>query len=268
MSTSATAHIPFWITSPHILFDHKYWTELIPKKTMTATQKTNAVVRGMFAFFTIMTLVTLNITYSIVGVWVIAAFSILAMIMCAKTKYVQTEGFANATKKKIITKNNNNLNNMNNMNKTKHKSGKRKDSVSLDETNIHGFISSNFQSGSAANPFANPLLTDIVDDPTRLAAPPAFDPTVRDNIDRNVKHAVQSMNPTVNNTNKQIFGDHAEVFKLYTANRQFHSVANSRIANDQGSFGQYLYGDMPSGKESGARAAIAREHSSQRHTLR
>jgi len=137
----------------------------------------------------------------------------------------------------------------------------------LNEKNFDTFLSTNFQKGTASNPFSNPLLTDIGDSPNRLSAPPAFDPTVKTEIDKNIKRAVQTINPTIN-AQKQLFDGKANIFATNASNRQFYSVANTRIANDQGAFGQYLYGDMPSGKEDGARGALARDRSSMRHTLR
>jgi hypothetical protein len=139
--------------------------------------------------------------------------------------------------------------------------------ISLNEKNFDTFLSTNFHKSMASNPFSNTLLTDIGDSPNRLSAPPAFNPTVKKEIDKNIKRAVQTMNPTID-AQKQLFEGQANTFATDSSNRQFYSVANTRISNDQGAFGQYLYGDMPSGKENNARSALAREHSSMRHILR
>ena len=57
---------------------------------------------------------------------------------------------------------------------------------------------------------------------------------------------VQDLNPSIVNTNKQLFGDLYEQFNLDQSNRVFYSNANTRVANDQGAFANYLYGNMPS----------------------
>ena len=48
------------------------------------------------------------------------------------------------------------------------------------------------------------------------------------------------------------------IYHNFYAYRVFYSTANTRVANDQGAFGQYLYGDMPSSKESGPESGIER----------
>jgi hypothetical protein len=107
-------------------------------------------------------------------------------------------------------------------------------------------IKSDFYPTSSKNPFSNVLQTDIKYDPDRKSAPPAFNPQVYDDITVSTKKMVQDLNPTILNTNKQLFGDLYEQFNLDQSNRIFFSTANTRVANDQGAFANYLYGDMPS----------------------
>jgi hypothetical protein len=75
------------------------------------------------------------------------------------------------------------------------------------------------------------------------------------------------MNPTIKNTNKQLFGDLYQNFELDNSNRQFFSTPNTRVANDQGAFGQYLYGTMPSAKESTPEGNMQRIADNYRYTL-
>ncbi len=75
------------------------------------------------------------------------------------------------------------------------------------------------------------------------------------------------MNPEIDNASKQLYGDVYEQFQLDQSNRVFYSTANTRVENDQASFGQYLYGDMPSSKEANAAGAMQRVADSQRYTL-
>ena len=85
---------------------------------------------------------------------------------------------------------------------------------------------------------------------------------------KNVKKAVQYMNPGIKNTNKQLYGDLWNNFELDQSNRLFYSTANTRVANDQGAFAQFLYNDLKySGKESTPEGAIARVQDNYRYTL-
>jgi hypothetical protein len=75
---------------------------------------------------------------------------------------------------------------------------------------------------------------------------------------------VQSLNPSIKNTNKQLFGDLGENFYLDQSLRIFNSNPNTRVASDQGAFAQFLYGNMPSAKEGNAFALL---QDNQRYTL-
>jgi hypothetical protein len=75
------------------------------------------------------------------------------------------------------------------------------------------------------------------------------------------------LNPGIKNTNKQLYPDLWENFQLDQSNRVFYSTPNTRVENDQGAFGKFLYGVMPSSKESNFASAIQREKDSYRYTL-
>lgn len=116
---------------------------------------------------------------------------------------------------------------------------------------LDNVINTTYKDGTKKNPFSNVLLTDYTDDPTRNPAPPAFNQDGFDSITSNVKKTVQFLNPTIDNTSEQLFGDLYNKFELDTSNRNFFSNPNTRIPNDQGAFANFLYGLMPSCKEDG-----------------
>jgi hypothetical protein len=133
---------------------------------------------------------------------------------------------------------------------------------------LDAVLRTEFKEGNKKNPFSNVLLTQINDDPNRKAAPPSFNVDVDEDITKNVKRAVQMMNPGIKNTNKQLFGDLWQQFELDQSNRVFYSTPNTRVANDQGAYAQYLYNDLKfSGKESTPEGAIARVQDNYRYTL-
>lgn len=115
-----------------------------------------------------------------------------------------------------------------------------------------------FHPTTKKNPFGNVLLTDIGDQPDRLAAAPSFEPNVADDIHRAVTRQTQSLNPTISNTNKQLYGDLYDNYVLDQSMQRFYSTANTRVTNDQGAFSKFLYGDMPSGKEDTPEGAMMR----------
>jgi len=118
------------------------------------------------------------------------------------------------------------------------------------------------------NPFGNMLLPEIKYDTNRSSAPPSFNMSVSEQITRNVKKAVQKLNPGIQNTDKQLFGDLYNKFVLDNANRVFYSMPSTRVENDQSAFAQYLYHDLIfSGKESTPEGAMARVQDNYRYTM-
>jgi hypothetical protein len=138
--------------------------------------------------------------------------------------------------------------------------------ISNPET-LQSALKSEFKMGNKKNPFSNVLLTDIMDDPDKNAAPPSFNPEVDVDITKNIKKAVQFMNPEIKNTNKQLYGELWENFELDQSNRAFFSTANTRVVNDQGAFSKFLYGNMPSAKGNSPEDNLQREKDNYRYTL-
>jgi hypothetical protein len=136
-----------------------------------------------------------------------------------------------------------------------------------DPVTLKSVLRSEFHPTTKKNPFGNVLLTEINDDPNRLAAAPSFNPDVYDEIDKAVKKQTQMLNPDIINTNKQIYGDLKANYDLDNSMMQFYSMPNTRVANDANAFAMYLYGNMPSGKSSGPDGAFQRVADSYRYIL-
>ena len=76
------------------------------------------------------------------------------------------------------------------------------------------------------------------------------------------------INPGILNTNKQLYGDLWQGFLLDQSNRVFNSTPNTRVEpGDQSAYARFLYGTMPSGKESTPEGAFARVQDNYRYTL-
>jgi hypothetical protein len=244
--------IQFWINDPTILFDKEYIFELWPTSNMSYEQKLNAICRVIILSTLLGFILTRTLKIVIVGVLSLAAIVVLYKQMNKNKKLVKemlNEGF-------VVQGNE--------VTGLFDKKGKE----ITNPVTLETVISTEFKEGNKTNPFSNVLLTDIMDDPNRKAAPPSFNPEVEEDITKNVKKAVQYMNPGIKNTNKQLYGDLWNNFELDQSNRLFYSTANTRVTNDQGAFAQFLYNDLKySGKESTPEGAIARVQDNYRYTL-
>jgi hypothetical protein len=241
-----------WSNDPTILFNKDHIFELWPSKNMSYEQKMNAVTRLIIIITVLGFIVTKSTKLLIVGIITVALIFILYKMRKPKlTKKLleSNEGFEVQG------------------NQVTGLFDKKAKTITNPVT-LESVISSEFKEGDKRNPFSNVLLTDIMDDPDRKAAPPSFNPEVEVKITKDVKKGVQFMNPGINNTDKQLYGDLWNKFELDQSNRVFYSTANTRVTNDQGAFAKYLYDDMKySGKESTPEGAFARVQDNYRYTL-
>ena len=233
----------FWTNDPYILFNKNYIFDIWPSSKMTYAEKLNSISRLILVITVIGFVGTNSIRILIVGLVTLGAIYLLYNFHSKKENF-SVEG--------------NNVYDLSPPNPN-HKSAA---SVELSE-----IIQQEFKEGNKKNPFSNVLLTQINDEPNRLAAPPAFNPNIETKITKDVKKAVQFMNPEINNTDKQLFDSLWDNFTLDNSNRVFYSTPNTRVANDQGAYAKFLYGSMPSAKGSTMEDNIQREKDNYRYTL-
>ena len=236
----------FWYNNPLILLNKDYILEVMPKQGMSYERKMNSITR-LIIYFTSLVYIFTTSRKLIVGCLAILLFIII--LYKVRQNEIINEGFNNISDQPQV---NSSLSNS--------------DNITNPQT-LETFSKHEFKEGTKKNPFSNVLLTDIMDDPDRNAAPPSFNPQIDETITKNIKKSVQHMNPGIKNTNKQLFSDLTDNFYLDQSNRAFYSTANTRVSNDQGAFGEFLYGNMPSSKESIVGGAIQRVKDSYRYTL-
>ena len=96
----------------------------------------------------------------------------------------------------------------------------------------------------------NVLLTDIIDNPKRPPAAPAYEPPINKAINNS------TMDP-------RLFLDLGDNLSFDRSMRNFHSMPNTTIPNDQKGFADFCYGNMPSCKE-GNEFQCAKNNTSER----
>jgi hypothetical protein len=241
--------IQFWSNDPTVLFNKEYIFELWPTTNMCYEQKLNSISRLIILITILGYILTMSQRVLVVGVLTLVVIFVLFKMRKQKiTKEMLNEGFSVQG------------------NEVTGMFDKKPDSY-INPVTLDAVLKSDFKEGNKKNPFSNVLLTQINDDPERKSAPPCFNVDVDESITRNVKKAVQMLNPDIKNTDKQLFGDLYQNFELDQSNRQFFSTPNTRVTNDQSAYAQFLYGTMPSAKESTPDGAFARVQDNYRYTL-
>lgn len=110
-----------------------------------------------------------------------------------------------------------------------------------------------FTTPTPQNPIMNVQLPEIQDNPTRKQAAPLYNRAVEKEADDAVKA----------NLDPRIFMDVGDEVNFNSFMRNFYANPSTTIPNDQGSFMQFLYGNMPSCKEGDG---IQCEKKNYRHT--
>jgi ABC-type multidrug transport system fused ATPase/permease subunit len=226
---------PFWSTDPKILLNNEYIFQLWPNQSMSFEEKLNAISRLVILLTVLGFLFTMSHFLLLVG------FITLVLIFI----------LYNTRKNAVIEKMSNMKASSQNINLASNQS-----STLLNPTTLQPFLKTEFEKTSKRNPLSNVLLTDIQDNPTRLSAPPSFHTEVYEDINNTTKKMVQMLNPGIKNTNKQLYGDLGEKFEFDQSQWSFFSNPNTKVCSDQGSFANWLYGNMPSAKEGNAFALL------------
>jgi hypothetical protein len=241
---------PFWSNDPTIIFNKEDIFQLWPTQQMTFEAKLNAVSRIVIILTLLGFIFTRNWNLIIIGIVTLAIIFTLYKLrkQGIVSSLVKKEGFS--------------------VNPSMQPSALMPSSkTTTNPVTLETVLRSDFHPTTKKNPFGNVLLTDIMDTPNRKAAAPSFNPDVYDEIDSAVKKQTQMLNPGIINTNKQLYGDLKDNYDLDNSMMRFYSTANTRVANDQGAYGEYLYGNMPSGKSSGPDGAFARVQDNYRYIL-
>jgi hypothetical protein len=214
----------FWINEPTTLFNKNEITQIWFNSGMSFETKMNAISRLVILLTLIGFIATGELKFIVIGILTLACIACIYLVR-KQSQPVPAEGFETNRITDPLT--------LTTMLKTEYA-----------ETKKH-------------NPLSNILLTDIGDNADRKPAPPAFNAGVSDDIDAATKQAIQMMNPTIDNTTKQLYGDDIiESINFDNSMRAFYSTPNSRVTNDQSAFANYLYGNMPSCKTGDSFACI------------
>lgn len=241
---------PFWFNDPTIIFNKESMFQLWPTSVLSFEAKLNAISRTVIVLSILGFLFTRKTHFLIIG-------TITLAIIVSLYKFRKNNIVKNLVKEKegFQVQGSNPLGSI---------------SSSLMTTNpvtLETVLRSNFHPTTKKNPFGNVLLTDIMDTPDRKAAAPSFNPDVYDDITSAAKKQTQMLNPGIINTNKQLYGDLYDSYTLDKSMMRFYSCANTRVTNDANSFGKWLYGNMPSSKESDPSSAMQRVKDSYRYIL-
>ena len=247
-------NVPFWGNNPQVILNNEYIVEIYPTPKMSYEQKINAITRFVILLSILGFIFTMSVKFIFIGIITVFIIFIIGnrhISMTRHTEQANVEAFDSGPGSTSGSG-----------------SGSGLSSIRLlNPETLQPFLKSEFEITNSKNPLGNVLLTQIYDTPERKSAPPSFNNETYEDITNATKKMIQMLNPGIKNTNKQLFGDLGEKFGLDQSMRSFYSTANTKVCSDQGSFGQYLYGFMPSSKGVSPADNLQREKDAYRYTL-
>ena len=192
----------FWLNNPMILIDPKRLNEFFPHPNMSKVEQLNAVTRFTIYLSILLTMIKLEINYM----------------------YIAFTGFIITF---LIYHNNTELKSSENLEKYEVYKNKSKDSKKTV-----------YVKPSYDNPFMNPSLLDINDNPDREA----YSKKSFINNDE-IKNEIEDK------FSYNLYQDANDVFGKSNSQRQFYTTPVTTIPNKQDDFAQWLYGKPESCKE-------------------
>jgi len=226
----------FWLNDPTVLFNNAGITEIVPMSGMNRESRLNAISRMIILLAILGYLLTLSYKIIMLGVVSLAMIALLYVAQgrnSATTAPTSGKNDKDKTKEGFSTYAN-------------YNTGRRRTGRVAAASPPSGLT---FQAPTPQDPLMNVLLTDIVDNPNRPAAEPAFNPKVERAInDSTQQFVVEDLggNP---NLEDRLFRDLGDNYEFSNSMRSYFATPNTRIPNDQHAFAEYCYGSMISCKE-------------------
>jgi hypothetical protein len=205
----------FWVQNPAVLFRKESILSVWPKQGDTLAARYNAMTRLVILLIIVGYMITRRQMMLIGG-----ALLLVAIVMAYYYQVSASGAMA---------------------------MGKREDGGALGAGVREGFtnpalystVKPLFTTPTKENPIMNVQLPEIQDNPMRKQAAPLYNRAVEKEADDAVK----------SNLDPRIFMDVGDEVNFNSFMRNFYANPSTTIPNDQGSFMQFLYGNMPSCKE-------------------
>ena len=219
---------PFWLNEPTILFNKKYITDIWPNSTMTNMEKLNAISRFVILASLLGYLITLNIGLIFVCIITLGVIAILYHVQSNKSKDNEKE---------------------------KDKVSPPKIKENFTNSILYNEVKDDYTNPKQNNPMMNVLVPEVIYNPTRNEAAPAFNAEVEKKINNNTKdYVVETTFSDESSKQKEyikrkLFSDLGDSYMFDHSMRNFYTNPNTTIPNDQEGFANFCFGDMISAKE-------------------
>lgn len=200
----------FWLDDPLIIFKKERISEFLPDKGFSASRKLNAITRTIIILTILGYFASKNIKIIVTGVITLGFIVAIYFIQIKKEEDAQQV-------KNIM------------------KEGFESSAPQFDK-----IMEKNFTTPTKQNPMMNVLLPEIHDKPNRKEAAPSYNPNIRKEISEKAKSNLED---------EKLYKNLGDNLSHQHMMRNFHSMPNTSVPNNQKDFAMFCYGSMNSCKE-------------------
>ena len=232
METYSDFDEEFWLKNPSVLIDTQYIKNIWPKQDTKIETKLNAITRMVL----ILTVIGITVFKTEPLRLLVTTIVTLGIIIAYHHYFC------------VMTKNN-----------SKNKEQYRE---AFTNPELYQDTKQNYTNPTKENPFMNVSHIDIQDNPTRKPAAPIYNPVVKkeaesmikSNITKEVKEVIEDKREdlksrTRSNTEKKLFQDLGDEIDFEVSNRQFYTMPNTNIPNNQKEFAEFCFGNLATDKD-------------------
>ena len=200
----------FWLDDPLVIFKKDRITEFWPDKQFSASRKLNAITRVIVLLTILGYFMSKTIKIIVTGV--------IALVFIVFIYFIQVKKEEEAQDIKNIMK----------------------EGFDSNRPKFDKIMEKNFTTPTKKNPLMNVLLPEIHEKPNRNEAAPSYNTNIRKEINEKSKSNLE---------NEKLYKNLGDNLNHQHMMRNFHSMPNTSIPNNQKDFAMFCYGSMKSCKE-------------------
>ena len=200
----------FWLDDPLVIFKKERVTELWPDKQFSASRKLNAITRVIIILTILGYFVSKSLKILVTGV--------VTLLFMVFIYYIQIKKEENEQEMKNIMR----------------------EGCDSNHPKFNKIMEQNFTSPTKQNPLMNVLLPEINDAPNRKEAAPSYNSNIRKKINEVSKSNLED---------EKLYKNLGDNLNHQHMMRNFHSMPNTSVPNNQKDFAMFCYGSMKSCKE-------------------
>lgn len=226
----------FWLTNPSVLIDYNYITNIWPKREDDVNTKLNAVTRCVI-LLTMMGLVLTQhnkirlLATTFVTLIAIVFYQHYIIKIKGNLESKEEEGFQNREGGRMGPSRN-----MDTLSVQRNVNDEERYQEMCGRDGLH--------EPNNENPMMNVMPMDIKNNPQRPPAQPSYKTCVKQNIRKNIKK----------NLDPRLFCDLGDELAFSHFERQFHTMPNSQVPNNQKKFAEFCYGNTAMVKDTHMKA--------------